>query len=157
MKNPWVLGMLAFLFTFLSANAIFIYLAFSSPPSLVVPDFYERGKNYEETQKRIEQEKALGWKGLLMTPSKTRVNQAQTYEALIHGKNSEALDLEMVSLHAYRPSDAKADFSVKMTKKSPGLYIADISFNLPGIWDLIVVAKQNGHEFLMTKRINISP
>ena len=157
LKNPWVLGLLAFLVTFLSANAVFIYLAFTSPPSLVVEDFYERGEAYEETQKRIEKEKSLGWTGLILAPSKTRVNQVQKYEVLLQGKNSVGLDLDSVTIHAYRPSDANADFSVEMNKKQTGVYIADISFELPGIWDLIVEAKLGEQEFLTTKRITISP
>lgn len=157
LKNPWVLGLLAFLMTFLTANGIFIYLAFSSPPNLVVEDFYERGEAYEQTQKRIEQEKALGWTGLILAPTKTRVNQVQGYEVLLQGQNSVGLDLDSVVIHAYRPSDARADFSVEMTKKQAGVYIADISFNLPGIWDLIVEAKLGEQAFLTTKRITISP
>ncbi|MBL4638561.1 MAG: FixH family protein [Proteobacteria bacterium] len=157
LKNPWVLGLLAFLVTFLTANGIFIYLAFKSPPNLVVEDFYERGEAYEQTQKRIEQEKSLGWTGLILAPTKTRVNQSQNYEILLQGKNSVGLDLDSVVIHAYRPSDARADFSVEMTKKQAGVYTADISFNLPGIWDLIVEAKLGDQAFLTTKRITISP
>jgi len=157
LKNPWVLGILLFVATFLTANAIFIYLAFKSPPSLVVEDFYERGERYEETQKQIEQEKALGWTGLLIVPTKTRVNQTQTYEVLIQGKNSVALNFDSVIVNAYRPSDANADFSASMTSNAPGIYTADMTFNLPGIWDLIVVAKQGDQEFLVTKRVSIYP
>ncbi|NQZ54560.1 MAG: FixH family protein [Piscirickettsiaceae bacterium] len=157
LKNPWVWAIMLFVLTFVSMNAIFIYLAFKSPPNLVVEDFYERGKRYEDTQKRIEQEKALGWTGLLIVPTKTRVNQTQTYDVLIQGKNSAALDLSLVTINAYRPSDARADFSTEMTLKVPGMYTAEMEFTLPGIWDLIVVAKQGEQEFLVTKRVSIYP
>jgi nitrogen fixation protein FixH len=157
LKNPWVLGFLAFLVTVLAANAVFIYLAFSSPPNLVVEDFYERGERYEETHKRIEQEKAMGWNGVIMAPAQTRVNQLQTYQVLLQGKGSVALNLDSVTFNAYRPSDANADFSVEMTKAGLGSYTVDASFNLPGIWDIIIVAKQDEHEFLVTKRVSISP
>ncbi len=156
-KNPWVLGMLAFLATFLTANAIFIFLAFQSPPNLVVEDFYERGEHYIEAHKLVEKQKALGWTGQIMAPATTRVNQHQLYEVLLQGKNSSALILDSVTLHAYRPSDARSDFSVEMKQSNPGMYGADVSFTLPGIWDVIIVAKQNEHEFMVTKRFTISP
>lgn len=156
LKNPWVLGMLAFIVIFLTANTALIYLAFKSPPNLVVADFYERGKRYQDTQKRIEQEKALGWTGFIAS-TKTRVNQIQTYDVLIQGMNSAALDLDSVIFHAYRPSDANADFSKEMTFKQPGIYTADLAFDLAGIWDVIVVAKQGEQEFLITKRVSIYP
>ena len=157
LKNPWVLGLLAFLVTFLSANAIFIYMAFKHPPSLVVEDFYERGERFEETQKRIEAEKDLGWTGTFLFPAKARVNQSQNYEVLIHDQNSTALQLDSLVIYAYRPSDAQADFSAEMNKTSPGLYSAELSFSLPGTWDLIAEAKQGEKEFLVMKRISISP
>ena len=50
-----------------------------------------------------------------------------------------------------------ADFSETMTPSQPGMYEAEISFPLPGIWDVIVVAKHGEHEFLVTKRVNIKP
>lgn len=157
LKNPWVLGIILFVMTFITVNGIFIYQAFKNPPSLVVPDFYERGKRYEDTQKRIEKEKALGWTGVLMIPASTRVNQLQSYEVLIQGRNSVNLELDTVTINAYRPSDANADFSAEMVKKAPGLYSTDMQFNLPGIWDIIVVAEQGEQEFLVTKRVTIAP
>lgn len=157
LKNPWGLGIILFVFTFLTANAIFIYLAFDSPSSLVDKDFYENGKNYEEIQKQIEQQKALGWTGLFMIPSATRVNESQTYEVLIQGKNAAGIDLDSVVLKAYRPSDARADFSAIMAKTSAGIYAAQMSFTLPGTWDLVVEAKQAEQEFVVTQRVSIKP
>ena len=157
MRNPWVLGMLLFLVVFLTANAVFIFLAFNSPPNLVVEDFYERGKAYEQAREAMDREKALGWSGVIMLPAAARVNQTQTYEALIQGKNSAGLLLDDVTLYAYRPSDARADFSVPMQKTGHGSYMADVSFGLPGIWDIIVEARQGETDFVMTRRIRIEP
>ncbi|GAB4294344.1 MAG: hypothetical protein Kow0083_07390 [Methylophaga sp.] len=157
LRNPWVLGLLVFLGVFLSANAVFIYLAFSSPPNLVVKDFYEKGQAYAETQERIARQKALGWSGMLMVPPNSRVNQIQTYEAVITGKNSVGLALDSVRFFAYRPSDARADFSVDMKKYDQGRYMAEVSFSLPGTWDILVEAKRGEDEYIMTRRIRIDP
>jgi nitrogen fixation protein FixH len=157
LQNPWVLGMLIFLVVFLSANAIFIYLAFKSPPNLVVEDFYERGEAYSDKQKKLEAEKALGWSGVLIVPPQSRVNQSQRYEAIITGKNSAGLLLDSVTLYAYRPSDARADFEVSMEQSGHGSYQADVSFDLPGRWDLIIEAKQGDNTFSLTRRVRIDP
>lgn len=157
LKNPWVLGFIAFFLTFVTANVIFISLAFKSAPALVVDDFYERGEAYEETQKRIAAEKSLGWTGLLMTPSSIRVNQDQTYDVFLHGKNSTKLELDSVTFFAFRPSDVDADFSIPMVQKQPGVYTVNARFDLPGIWDLIVEAKKGEQRFLTTERISVKP
>lgn len=157
LKNPWVLGFLAFLCTFVTVNIIFIYLAFSSPPNLVVDNYYERGKKYAQQELQMEQEKQLGWNGVIMAPPKSRVNQLQPYEVFIHGKNSAAVQLDSVTFYAYRPSDMREDFSVEMNPMSLGRYAVDIEFGLPGNWDIIVEAKRGDDEFLITRRIFIDP
>ncbi|AFJ01627.1 putative integral membrane protein linked to a cation pump [Methylophaga frappieri] len=157
LKNPWVLGFLGFLVTFLTANAVFIYLAFQQRPNLVVDNFYERGKAYAMKEAAVENEQTLGWNGVIMAPAKTRVNQKQPFEVLIQGKNSTALNLDSVTFFAYRPSDMNADFSIAMNQMAAGRYAADITFSLPGNWDVIVEAKQGEDEFLLTRRIYIDP
>ncbi len=157
LKNPFVLGKLGFLVVFLSANFVFIYLAFKQPPNLVVDNFYERGKAYAMKEAALEDEAKLGWSGVIMAPAESRVNQRQPYEVLIQGKNSAGLNLDSVTLFAYRPSDMKEDFSVPMNQMSAGRYGADIAFDLPGNWDLIVEAKRGDDEFLITRRIYIDP
>ncbi len=157
LKNPWVLGIIGFLLLVITVNTIFIYNAFKHRPNLVVDNFYERGKAYAMKEAAMEQEEKLGWNGLIMAPSKSRVNQSQPYEVLIQGKNSAGLDLDSVTLFAYRPSDMDADFSIPMNKMSAGRYSADIAFMLPGNWDLIVEAQRGDDKFLITRRIYIDP
>lgn len=157
LKNPWVLGIISFLLLVISVNSFFIYQAFKQPPNLVVDNFYERGKVYQQRQAAQDQENQLGWTGLMITPPKSRVNQLQAYEVLVQGENSARVDLDSVTFFAYRPSDMKADFSIEMDEISAGRYTADIAFNLPGNWDLIVEAKRGEDEFLITRRIYIDP
>ena len=157
LKNPWVLGFLAFFCTFVTMNIIFIYFAFSSPPNLVVDNYYERGKKYTQQELQMEQEKKLGWSGVIMAPPQSRVNQRQPYEVFIQGKNSTAVQLDSVRFFAYRPSDMREDFSVEMNPIGLGRYGADIAFDLPGNWDIIVEAKRGENEFLITRRIYIDP
>lgn len=156
LKNPWPLGILAALIVFLCGNAVFIYLAFKTAPSLVVEDFYERGEAYDQIQKNREKEIELGWNAIVMTP-KLRVNETKTFDVLIQGKNSTALTLDSVVFYAYRPSDHKADFSIAMDRVQAGMYQAEVGFTLPGIWDVIIEAKQGEDKLLTTKRISVLP
>ncbi len=157
LKNPWVLGMLLFLIVFLTVNGIFIYYAFKLPPNLVDKNFYEDGENYLETQKKIRAQALLGWHGQILLPARTKVKRQQSYQAIIQGKNAEDLVLDSVVLKAYRPSDYRADFSMPMKKIKPGIYEAQMQFNLPGTWDLVLEARQGEVDFVMSKRIHIHP
>lgn len=157
LRNPWVLGLLAFLVVFLSANAVFIYLAFSDRPNLVVDNYYERGKEYQKKLDMQTNQDELGWTGNLMLPGNTRVNQQGVYEAQIMGKNARAVELDSVKLFAYRPSDMDKDFSAEMQSVGSGRYQAELTFEYPGNWDIIVEAKQGEDEYLITRRIYIDP
>lgn len=157
LRNPWVLGLLAFLVTFLSANAVFIYLAFSDRPNLVVDNYYERGKEYQNRLDVQKQEDELGWTGNLMLPGTTRVNQPAVFEAQILGENARAVELDSVRIFAYRPSDMDKDFDVEMQAIGSGRYQTELTFEYPGNWDIIVEAKQGDDEYLITRRIYIDP
>jgi len=157
LRNPWVLGIATVLLISMSGTFFLVYIAFKNPPNLVDKNFYESGKKYEEAQNQMGQQEALGWTGFFMIPSKTRVNQTQTYEVLLQGQNALAIELDSVVMKAYRPSDAKADFSATMSNTKPGIYATEMSFNLPGTWDLVVEAKQGENEFIMTKRVSVQP
>ncbi|PHS25391.1 MAG: hypothetical protein COA83_05565 [Methylophaga sp.] len=157
LKNPWVLGIATVLLIAMSGTFFLIYIAFKNPPSLVDKNFYESGKNYEAIRDQLEQQQILGWTGTFILPTNTRVNQTKIYEVLLQDKNSIAIALDSVVMKAYRPSDINADFSAIMLNTTPGIYAAEMSFNLPGTWDLVVEAKQGDNEYLMTKRISIRP
>lgn len=157
LRNPWVLGLLTFLVVFLSANAVFIYLAFSDRPNLVVDNYYERGKEYQKRLAVEEQQAALGWTGNLILPGTTRVNQPAVFEAQILGENARSVDLDSVRIFAYRPSDMNKDFDAGMQSVGSGRYEAELTFKYPGNWDLIVEAKRGEDEYLITRRIYIDP
>lgn len=155
-KNPWVWAGLAFLCTFVSMNIFFIYQAFSSPPNLVLENFYERGRTYDDMQDRLARERELGWSGLIMAPADSQTGVEQRWEVLIQDKAGETLQFDTVELFAYRPSDAREDFSVSMHAQENGVYAADINFTLPGNWDIIVEARRGDDEFAITRRTFIS-
>lgn len=156
LKNPWALGIMAFIAFFLCSNAVFIYLAFQSAPNLVVNNYYERGEQYQQMQEAIERQEALGWQATVLLPTKIHLNTTQTFEFIIQDNNLAALAMDSVVLHAYRPSDASADFQHPMIKHALGHYQADIEFPLIGSWDLIIQARKGEDEFLLTKRIHIT-
>lgn len=157
LRNPWFLGIIVFLLIGMTGTFTLIYLAFKSPPSLVVDDFYERGEQYLQTQKQLEAEKLLGWTGVFFLPRKVRMAQTHSFELLLQDANALSIKLDSLILYAYRPSDQKADFSVEMIQVSPGKYSADISFPLQGKWDLIAEAHRGSDKFLVNKRLEILP
>jgi len=134
-KNPWFLAILGLIGVALAGTIWMAVIAGSTSPGLVSEDYYEKGKNYfHETP---EEASTPQWRLNLLVPSDLKVGENQDYRLYIVDENGKPVSDAKVTLHAYRPSDAKADFSIKMNRTDAGSYVASITFPLPGTWDLI--------------------
>ncbi len=153
LKSPWVLGWFALIIVIFAANATMITLAVKTSPGLVEKDYYERGKNYESVLAKRAGQTALGWDTKLLLPDQVVVNRDAAYRFFAVDSAGLPIEADHVQLFAYRPSDAKADFSVDFIKEGDGRYLGKISFPLPGVWDLIVSIQSGSEQVDTTQRI----
>ncbi|MDH3974297.1 MAG: FixH family protein [Deltaproteobacteria bacterium] len=152
-KSPWVLGWIAMVIVIITANMTMVVIASKTSSGLVVEDYYEKGKNYQKSIEKLAREKALGWKASLVVPGNAAVNSLSTF--VLNAKDSTGAPLlaEEVTIHAFRPSDAEADFQIPMTSEGGGDYSGKITFLLPGHWDIVVSLKRGNDEFEVVERI----
>lgn len=154
LRNPWVLGWLTLLVTVLGVNIAFIVTAFKTSPGLVEEGYYEKGRDHEKNfQKKIEARNRLGWDISLQTPEEITLGSQSVYSINIVDKVGMPLRGAMVSLQAYRPSDASADIQTEMQSIADGVYQTSINLPLKGIWDLRVKVQHGEDELEMTRRI----
>ncbi len=153
-RNPWVIGWITLVLVVLSSNLIMIYLAINTGPGLVVEDYYERGRDYEKT---ILARRAKSAKLSLHidVPPIIRVNRPATYRFSGADNSGSPIRADAVTLFAYRPSDAGADFSIPMIAEAKGHYRADATFPLQGVWDIIVSVRQGEDEHNVPQRITV--
>ncbi len=154
LKNPWVIGWVGMILIVLTANVVMMTIAYKTSPGLVTEDYYDRGKNYDKTVAKRAAETALNWKTELLVPDDIRVNSPARYQVLAEDDKGRPLSAEKVSLFAFRPSDANADFSVTMKEDESGnRYSGSVSFPLPGVWDIIVSIRRGTEQFEISRRI----
>ncbi len=152
MRNPWVLGWLALLITVVGVNIAFIVTAFVTSPGLVDEHYYEKGRDHEKNfQQKMEARNRLGWNITLQTPSKILLGEPTTYSVNAVDRLGNPLKGASVSLHAYRPSDASADFTTELVSIADGVFQSKLALPLKGIWDITVSVTQ-GEETLSTER-----
>jgi len=152
-RNPWVLGWITLLLVFISANVIMIYLAQGTSPGLVVPNYYERGQDYEKNlAKRLARDP--GWTMVVEAPKVVDVGKPALWGFQVTQKDGVPVQPDAVTFHAYRPADHKADFSLPMQAVAPGRFQAEISFPLLGVWDILVSVRQGEEEFNQPHRIS---
>ncbi len=153
-QSPWVIAWVAMVAIFFTMNVIMIYLAQSNNPGLVVENFYERGQDYEKNMLK-RQARNPGWQMEVSLPKKIGVDEVVTCRFAVKDKEGSPIEPDAVTFHAYRPSDAKQDFTLPMKKVGPGLYEAEVRFPLLGAWDTLVSAKHGEDEYNTPKRIGV--
>lgn len=155
-RNPWMLGLLGLIGIVLAVNITFITLAFVTSPGLVTEDYYEKGQEHEKNvQKRIAARQHLGWSFNTDFPQNPLINRSETYR--VNGVDKAGLPLSDadVTLKAYRPSDADADFSIKMAETVPGVYEASVAYPLKGIWEITIDIRRGEEVYDFTRRASI--
>lgn len=150
-RNPWFLGVLALIGAALAGTVWMAVIAGNTSPGLVSEDYYEKGKNYfHETPKEVTES---AWRLNLLAPPAPKMGEAQNYRLYVIDDTGRPVSSAEVVLYAYRPSDAKADFSVKMVKSDAGTFVASITFPLPGTWDLIAQVDASGMRNTLAHRL----
>lgn len=144
-KSPWLIGWLLLVLVVLAVNAYMITQSINDFPGLVVDDFYERGQDYEKnivTKLENNQKWSTEFK-----INEIHIGQEAIIGFKLQGKDGRAADIEKLTLFAYRPADAKKDFSVVMLPMSNKIdHQAKITFPSKGKWDLLASAVIDGVE-----------
>jgi nitrogen fixation protein FixH len=156
LRNPWVLGWLALVLTVLGVNSFFIAAAVITSPGLVEEDYYEKGRDHEKNLlKRREAHQSLGWQYGLQFPEQININTDIPLSFNAVDEAGLPLRDAVVSISAYRPSDADADFGSTMKETVPGMYETRMQFSLKGIWDLIIKVQQAEQTLELRRRISV--
>ncbi|MDX8413928.1 MAG: FixH family protein [Mariprofundales bacterium] len=153
LKNPWLRAILAVVGVTLVVNFALITYAYISPPNLVVQDYYERGKSYFHDEHLRDAAATTAWRLQLLLPNQLKVGKVDTCRLYVMDHQGKPVHAGKVILKAYRPSDARHDFSVALHLTDAGTFVAPVSFPLPGHWDLIARIDADGQHFDTAQRI----
>ncbi|HEB99524.1 MAG TPA: nitrogen fixation protein FixH [Thiotrichales bacterium] len=157
LRNPWVLGWLALVVVVFAVNAGMVITAVVTNPGLVDEDYYEKGRDFERTfVSRMEARNRLGWSVALELPPRIALGEQALYRFVVTDDRGLPLTGAHVSVHAYRPSDADADFRFPMEEVAPGRYEAKVSFPLKGIWDVMLKVEREGDNYELQRRISVA-
>lgn len=154
-RSPVILIWSALLLLFFIANGIFIYLALSSNPGLVVDNYYERGQDYEKHMLKRRAEDP-GWNMRIELVGVPVLDQPGPVRFHLSDRTGTLLIPESVTLYAYRPANIGDDFETPMSELQIGTYQADVSFPKPGLWDLLMVVSMDGSEYSQALRVNVA-
>lgn len=113
---------------------------------------YETGLAYNKVIAAGKRQQALGWKSrITFTP--TNGSKGHVHVALTDAQGA-VVQGETVTLEAQRPAQEGKDFNVALNAEAGG-YGADVTFPLPGLWALHLVATQGKARYETTERVVI--
>ncbi len=150
-RSPWVLTFLMMGFAIIAANVYLIITAGANAPSLVAENYYERGQDYEKNMLK-KRARDPGWTMELTPPNNLEWQKPAKFVFTLQGQDGEVVNPDSVFIHAYRPSDSDADFSIKMEKMNAGTYQAEFVFPLKGAWDVLASVAHGEDEYSVTYR-----
>ncbi|MBK1650459.1 FixH family protein [Rhabdochromatium marinum] len=153
-RSPWVIGWIGLISVVLLVNLTMVTLAVVTNPGLVVDDYYERGRAMERSI-RSRATTTPGWTVATDIPPDLSAGQPATIRFFVVDQAGQPVTPETVTLFAYRPADAGRDFSLPMVPEAPGRYRAELSFPLPGVWDVLIAVTDGEAEYPFDQRLRI--
>ncbi len=129
-KSPFMRGVAGLFFVAVFANLIMVAFSLTAAPGLVSEDYYARGKSYTSRTK-VDYLAKPGAVATIAGLDRLRVGVAST--VTITGDDA----MTGAILYAYRPADARQDFSAPLTRDQEGRFSGTVAFPLKGNWDLI--------------------
>ncbi len=155
-KNPWFYGVIGLIVVVVTVNIIFISMAFITNPGLVDKNYYEKGQDYEKNMAKYRAARsALGWNYQTDFPVNPLINKRELYRITVVDKVGQPLTAANISVLAYRPSDASADFTAEFSEIGAGIYEGHITYPLKGIWEITVDIKHGEDKYDFTRRASI--
>lgn len=157
LKNPWVWLLIGIMGSAIMVNGVLITLAYTSPPGLVVENYYKKGKGYFYDQAKSEaDQKRLGWQMELDLPKTSTINIGESYLIRVLDREGNPIEGGQGEFAAYRPAESGFDIFLPMRDLGAGYYGTEVTFVKPGNWDLIVTVQKGEDHLDIAKRIYLN-
>ncbi len=155
-KSPWVIAWIVMVLAVLAMNLFMVFLAIQSNPGLVNEDFYEQGQRYARTLVS-KMARDPSWNLYADIPEDLRAGRPATIRFFLTDRAGQPVQPDgAVRFFAYRPSDAREDFSRPMIQEGRGRYRVELVFPRFGIWDTLVSVHHGEDEYNLGRRVQVA-
>ena len=121
-------------------------------PGTVSHDFREKSNQFNEYQKKHQQQSELGWSIKIGWKEQAFAGVANTLLVEIKQRDGSILRDASVSARFFYPADMKLDQTHQLFIDEKGLYRTDVNLKNPGDWDMVLtVEHQTGQHEMRTR------
>ena len=111
-------------------------------PGVISHDFQKKEALYNNYLHQVEAQKERGWQVHYGWVSEAIARQASAFQVQARDKQGQNITGAQVEARFLRPSDKQQDFSLNLPEVEPGMYRADVTPPLPGLWQVVIVVQR---------------
>lgn len=131
-----------------AVNFFYIYISQKTWRGVVTKDSYQKGLNYNDTLKQVENQKNLGWK--VNISYQPQEDGGHITVALLDDKSTPITDAKVYASFK-RPIQEGSDFVQEIPLQN-GAYQTDVEFPVKGQWDVEITITRGEDSFVEVKR-----
>lgn len=155
-NDRWIPGLFVLGFAvMLAANGTMAWIAVGSFGGLATADYYDRGRTYNRTLEMAQDMAETGWSAELATASLG--GGRFEVEVSLAGHDGAPLSGAQVIARFVRPSDDDDDFEVALEPRGNGLWRAQVTPPVAGLWQVRIYANREDDVFATEKRVVLTP
>lgn len=127
-------------------------------PGVISHDYQKKESLYNEYLKKVREQEERGWQVHYGWVGEATTSQPTPFQVQARDKQGEPIRAATVEVRFLRPSDKKQDFSLTLPEVEPGLYRADITPSMPGLWQVVILVQRGAdtHEVRAATDISVA-
>jgi|LakMenE18May11ns_1017448.scaffolds.fasta_scaffold9738568_2 nitrogen fixation protein FixH len=125
-----------------------VYLAVSDPAQSVIPNYYQKGLDWDKTKAALAESERLGWTvEVSIYPEAFNASQ-RTIRLTVLNRDGNVVEKATGTLSIFHHAHAKEIQELSLAEVFPGVYEANAQMVDPGHWDMTLHLRQGGSGYL---------
>ncbi|MCW8916195.1 MAG: FixH family protein [Magnetovibrio sp.] len=152
---PWIfVGAFAII---ISVNATMAFLAVDTWTGLETKDHFNKGNNYNTVLDQRTQQKALGWSSEFTYENIATADDPRSGQFVLTFKAPDGSGVSGLAIQAraVRPTHEGYDQDLVFTARGKGVYIANATLPLKGLWELRFRANRADEVYIERQRVEV--
>lgn len=132
-----------------------VYLALSDPTQSVIPNYYQKGLDWDKTKALFAASEQLGWSiQVSITPDAAQAVQRKVRFTLLD-RDGKTVEKATGTLSIFHHAHSKNVQEISLTEIYPGVYEGEASMPDAGKWDMTLHLQRDQDEFLWQQAQNL--
>ncbi len=141
---PWLVVL--FFLTFMSVDAVMVTMAIRTNTGVVTEQAYEKGLEYNRTIEAASAQQKLGWKDNISL-------DGHALRYTLQDKHGNFPTGAEVKAKISRPTQDGYDFEVPLQRINDSTYGTDVSFPMPGAWNVRIFVKWPDRDYQSSESV----